>query len=151
MSAFAPVSDRAMNIAGGPFAKSGHSITAHSANPIAIHGRSCSKTQSSDRTGDLGRILFVGGSAPAGVTDRDVRDTTTFAFACSHVSQGNDPPPLKLKKCHFVKRAPDCRLRNPLGSRCRDKMEGLGDVYVRPSQIPEREGCVNHGVESDAG
>ena len=51
-----------------------HSKSIHYANPIAIHGRSCSKTQSSDRTGDLGRILFVGGSAPAGVADRDVRD-----------------------------------------------------------------------------
>ena len=64
-----------------------------------------------------------------------------------HLPRATTRLPLKLKKCHFVERAPDRRWRNPLGACCRNKMEGLGDVNVRPAQIPEREGRVDHGVE----
>ena len=129
---------------------SGHSITAHYANPI--RGNSgLLKAEISYRVGDVGCVLLVGASAPARMADRSMREVTSLAFARGNVAQGNDLPALKLKKCHFIKRAPDRRRRNSLGSCCRDKMEGLGNVNVRPAQISKREGRVNHGVESYAG
>jgi hypothetical protein len=55
------------------------------------------ETQRSYRLGDLGRILLVGISAPAGMTDRNVLDVMPRAFASSNIPQCDYPPPLKLK------------------------------------------------------
>jgi hypothetical protein len=66
------------------------------------------------RLGNLGRILLVGRSAPAGMTGRNVLDAMPHAFPCSNISQCDYSPPLKLKASYLVERASDGGLRNPL-------------------------------------
>jgi hypothetical protein len=96
--------------------ESGHSITAHYANhdlPGTLRPyffiRSL-KTQCSYRLGDLSRIFFVGRSAPAGMTDRNMLDVMPRAFTCSNIPQCDHFPSLKLKASYLVERTPDCGL-----------------------------------------
>jgi hypothetical protein len=65
------------------------------------------KTQRSYRLGDLGRIFFIGISAPAGMTDRDVLDVMPLAFACRNIPKRYHFSFLKLKARYFVERASD--------------------------------------------
>jgi hypothetical protein len=72
------------------------------------------KTQRCYRGSDLGRIFFVGMSAAAGMTDRNVFNAMPRALRRSDISQCDYPPPLKLKASYLVKRASDRGLRDPL-------------------------------------
>jgi hypothetical protein len=65
------------------------------------------ETQPSYRLGDLGRIFFVGISAPARMTDRNMLDVMPRAFACRDIPECDHFPSLELKASYLVERAPD--------------------------------------------
>src|SRR5437764_6413557 len=87
------------------FPESGHSITALCESSPSFES---AKTQSSNRIGDLNRILLVSMSAPTGMTDRNMINVVPRAFARSDAPQGDHFPSLNLKASYFIERASDC-------------------------------------------
>jgi hypothetical protein len=55
-------------------------------------------------------------------------------FACSDLPRRDHFPSLRLEAGHFIERASDGGLLNPLRACPGDKMEILGDVDVRSAQ-----------------